>query len=207
MDTVERAIDRFARAARGHGLDVGDEQRDLLTRSALWLASLAHASGVSAYDTVEFAVMRGMAPALAYFEASAGPRCGRLADIGAGNGAVGATIAILEQNLVVDLVDRAQRAYTAGEILAGRLALDNLQPIQADVRALPSAEYDAAVFRALARGERALALVRPIVRPSGFIGAFHRHDDVAFGPGMGSIERLGSWATLVEGLVLTGYRV
>ncbi|HDP88612.1 MAG TPA: hypothetical protein ENN42_01430 [Thioalkalivibrio sp.] len=207
MDATQVAFQRFQRAARAGGLSLSAQQLGLLARAAEWLAALGHTSGVSGYESVDLALIRAMGPALAYLQADAAPRRGRLADIGAGNGAIGATIAILEQNLMVDLVDRAQRAYTACEILAARLGIANLRAIRADVRALRSGEYDGAVFRALARGERALPLVRRVVRPAGFVGAFHRADDAAFGSAVTEIEPLGSWPTLVGGLVLTGYRI
>ncbi len=208
MNLNEPALQRFEQAAMSAGMAISDHERELLCHAADWLASLSRASGISGYETASLVLLRSMAPALAYFGADEAPRSGRIADIGAGNGAIGATIAILEQNLLVDLVDRAQRAYTACEILAARLGLPNLRAVRADVRGLAAAEYDAAVFRALATGERALPLVRRIVRPGGFIGAFHRAEDSAFQPDGGSgVATAGSWTTLVEELVLTGYRV
>ncbi len=207
MDPLESALERFLLAAEACGVAVSAEQRGLLAQAATWLAALGHSSGISGYDDADSALMRGMGPALAYFAADGAPRRGRLADIGAGNGAIGAALAILEQNLVVDLVDRAQRAYTACEILSARLAVANIQAIRADIRALPAASYDSAVFRAFTTGERALVLVARIVRPGGFMGAFHRPDDPAFEHPPRAIQRLGSWPTLVDGLVLSGYRL
>jgi len=207
MDPSVSAMHRFQDAAEAAGLSITAFERELISRTARWLASLGHASGVSGYDTPDVALVRAMGPALAYLSADKAPRSGRIADIGAGSGALGATIAILEENLFVDLVDRAERAYTACEILAARLGLVNLRAVRADVRSLAAGEYDAAVFRALADGERALPPVRRIVRPGGFIGAFHRAGDPAFQADGGSeVAAAGSWPTLVEGLVLTGYR-
>lgn len=200
------AQNTFAEAAARVGLQLSDAQWELIQRAAEWLSSVGRASGLSGYDSPEVALLRGMGPALAYFALEAAPKAGKLADLGAGNGAIGATLAICSQNLRVDLVDRAQRAYTACEILVARLGIPNLRALCVDAATVTEGEYDALVFRALASGPRALMLAKSLVRAGGFIGAFHRTGDAAFERPPEGLERLGTRGTLVEGLAFTGYR-
>jgi len=197
----------FLDAADGVGLSPTEAQRELLVSAATWLASLGRSSAISGYDTPDEALARAMSPALAYFALAEAPRAAHLADLGAGNGAIGATIAILERNLLVDLVDRARRAYTACEILAARLRLANLRARHLDARDDAAPVYDVVVFRALAPGPLALASARRLVAPGGFIAAYHRLGDPSFGELGGSGLTVGTERTTVPGLVVTGYQV
>ncbi|MEA3402115.1 MAG: RsmG family class I SAM-dependent methyltransferase [Armatimonadota bacterium] len=190
------------------GLQPTQEQLERLEQAAAWLARVAEASGLSAYESPKEAWQRGMAPALAYFSLSEAPRNGTLVDLGAGSGALGATIAILERNLRVDLVDRAEKAYTACELLVARLELRNLRARRLDAAEARGEGYNAAVFRAVAAGEQALALATRMVRPTGFIGAYHRRGDRAFTDDveLQGLTVLRTVGTTVPGLALTGYR-
>lgn len=180
--------------------------RELLGAAALWLARTGVASGLSQYRDPAAALLKGMAPAAAYFSLSEAPVAGRLADLGAGNGAIGATIAILAPDLQIDLADRAQRAYTACELLGARLGLRNLRAVRIDARTADPHMYDAIVFRALARGPEAISLAARLVRPGGFIGAYHRSGDRLFTCPGAEVDVLGTVETLTQGLSLTGYR-
>lgn len=213
LDTAKRprmdkdaALAHFLEAAVQHGIDIDVVKSERLTRAAVWLARLSRSSGISGYDSPATALLRGIGPALAYFALDT-PRANVLADIGAGNGALGAGIAILEENLSVHLVDRAQRAYTACEILAARLALPNLKALRLDVNDAAPDTYDAAVLRALAPARSALSAAVRLVRPGGCVVAYHRSGDTAFLMPQHELTILGTAATLVPGLVATAYRV
>lgn len=205
MDAGEQ-LEVFTREARRIGLVIAPHQQERLLRAATWLAQLSHSSGISGYETTETALMRGMAPALAYFSLPT-PRTGLLVDIGAGNGALGATIAILAENLTIHLVDRAERAYTACEILAARLALPNLIAFRMNTEEAPPHTYDAAVLRAFAPAASALPTARRLTRPGGWVVAYHRFDDTAFLTPDAALTIMGTAATLVPGLVASAYRV
>ncbi|MGD9494693.1 MAG: RsmG family class I SAM-dependent methyltransferase [Armatimonadota bacterium] len=197
----------FQAAAQDVGIELDSEQLRLLRLTANWLASLAQASGVSAYNTAQEVLDRAMAPALAYFAIPETPRQGAMADVGAGNGALGATMAILEPRLAVDLVDRARRAYTACELLEARLRLPNLTAVHLDVRDVTAPTYVAAVLRAVARGPAALALAQPMLVPGGVLAAYHRSDDAWFCDSFGLFQLVRTVPTTVEGLVLSAYRL
>jgi len=199
------ALEDFRSAAEAVGVSITPEQTENLLATAAWLAQLSQRSGLSGYDTADVALMRGMAPALAYFALDV-PRCGQLADVGAGNGAIGATLAILCGNLSVCLVDRAQRAYTACEILVARLRLPNLHAIRMDADDAQAASYNVVVFRALAPGHMALSTARRVVRHGGSVVAYHRADDHAFLAPQADLTLTGTALTVVPGLVATAYR-
>lgn len=199
------ALNDFVAAAAAVGRDITPAQMDRLEAAAMWLAQLGRRSGISGYDTPDLALMRGMAPALAYFALDV-PRRGLLADVGAGNGAIGATIAILCENLSVSLVDRAQRAYTACEILVARLHLPNLRAVRMDASDVRPATYNVVVFRALAPGHVALSTTSRLVPPGGSVVAYHRAEDHAFLAPQAGLTPVGAAATVVPGLVATAYR-
>ncbi len=201
------AIDRFLDAARAVGLSPSDEQATLLMVAAERLSVIAAGSGISGYEHPDTVLDRGMAPALPYFAFPELPADGSLADLGAGTGALGATIAILAKNLHVDLADRAQRAYTACEMLVRRLALPNLRAVLLDAAdGTRQRRYDAVVLRAVAPAVDALALAAGITRPGGFIAALHRADDRGFRIVQVPLELIGSRETAVSGLVMSAYR-
>ncbi len=209
----QEVLERVLRSVAASGMEAGPETAERLQSAADWLAGLAAASGISGYDSPAEALERGLMPSLAYFGFAEAPRSGRVADLGAGSGALGAGIAILEGNLRVALVDRSKRSLTACELLAARLKLPNLVVVEMDLGldAGGRAVYDAVVFRALAPGSDALILARGVVRVGGFIGAYHREGDAAFAEAGESwaeieLERLRTVGSGVPGLVVTGFQ-
>ncbi|MGI5819596.1 MAG: RsmG family class I SAM-dependent methyltransferase [Armatimonadota bacterium] len=202
---MDDALSRFVAFAGAIGLSPTPGQLEALRAGAAWLARASTASGISQYASPEDALIRAMGPALAYFPVNATPRQGRLADIGSGTGAIGATIALFAPTLEVDLVDRAKRAYTVSELLVAKMDLPNARPLLADVTALES-RYDAVVFRALGRAPVALSLALPLVRPGGIVCAYHRRGDMAFEAPDAALAVLETRDTPVEELVLTCYR-
>ncbi len=189
-------------------LTLTPEQLQRLEDAAQALAKVAAASGMSGYESPHEVLARAMAPALAYFAFPEAPRSGHLADLGAGIGALGATLAIVAPEMSVHLIDRAQRAFTACELLIGRLQIANLRArlLDAERQAANLPAYDAVVFRALAPGPEALALASQLLVPEGFVAAWHREGDASFRDPPGALTPVGSAQTAVEGLVVSGYR-
>ena len=207
-------IAQIERDATTLGLHLEPQVGETLRTAAEWLAKLAQSSGISGYGSAAEALERGIMPALSYFQFPEAPRNGRLADLGAGAGALGAGIAILGADLQVSLVDRARRSLTACELLAARLKLPNLAVVEMNLGLDGGSEalYDAVVFRALAPGSDALALACGVVRVGGFIAAYHREGDPVFAEVGNSLpearlKRLRAVATGVEGLQVTGFEV
>lgn len=203
----ESAVRQLILRARGAGVGVGRWQEVELLAVARWLGRVGEATGISGYETPEEAVRRAMLPAVAYFEFDQAPLSGEMADLGAGNGALGATIAILAPDLQVDLVDRAERAYTACELLVARLELSTLRAVRRNVGEGSGGSYDAVVFRALASGAVALGLAAGMTRAGGFVGAYHRRGDREFDGDRHGLDRVRTVATGLPGLVVTGYRI
>lgn len=201
--------DAFVKHCKRLGLSLTAERLATIEQAACWLARLAQTSGVSAYDSPADALLRGMTPGLAYFKFAAAPHAGRLADLGAGAGALGATIAILAPRLQVHLLDRAERAVTACELLVSELGMPNLQARRVDVDRHEAFEprYEAVAFRAIAPGKKALALARSVVAPGGFVAAWHRDGDPVFAEPPCELELVDSVGTVLPGLVVTGYRM
>lgn len=204
----QRALSDLRARADELSLALTGQQLERLEGAAQSLAKVAVASGMSSYETPQEALSRGMTPALAYFAFGEAPRSGRLADLGAGIGAPGATIAILAPEIAVDLIDRAERAFTACELLVAKLQIGNLEArlldTERDGEIAPA--YDAVVFRALAPGARALALAAQLVVAEGFVAAWHREGDPYFADPPTAFRLLGSVQSGVEGLVVSGYR-
>lgn len=188
------------------GVELGPAQRESLLTAAERVAVFARASGISQYDSPQDALERALVPGIFYFALADSPRSGTLVDLGAGSGALGAAIAIIEPNLEVTLADRAERSYTACELLVRRLRLPNLTARRFDAGAPGDDRWDVVVFRALARGEQALELARSVVRSGGYIAAFHKEGDPAYSDvsAMG-LRTLDTVRTNVPGLVITGY--
>jgi 16S rRNA G527 N7-methylase RsmG len=199
-------MDQFVARAADVGLTLGASQQERLARLAESVARASRASAISQYDTPDQALVRGMGPALAFFAFPDRPTSGRIADLGAGNGALGATIALLAPDLTVHLIDRARRAYTACELAIARIGLENAHCLLLDVDMEHAAEYDGIVFRALAAQAHALNLARCLVHSGGFIGAYHAVDAAEYHGPAHQMDTLGTQDTLVPGLVLTAYR-
>ena len=202
---MDQALAEFISSAASAGLRLSPEDGQRLAAGAQWLARASTASGLSQYRDPADALLRGMGPALAWFRCSRLPREGLLADIGAGNGAIGATIGFFAPEMQIHLVDRARRAYTTSELLVARLGLRNVTPVLSDLAELPHS-YDAVVFRALARAGEALPCALSVAGAEAVIGAFHRRGDADFLRPALDLTVIETVPTIVPELVLTCYR-
>ena len=200
-------LKQFASAAREVGLNLDHGELERLRTGAELLAATARVRGISQYKQVDEALIRAMAPALAFFRFHDWRSAQRIADLGAGNGALGATIALCAPDIDVALIDRATRSITACELLTRRMGLQNAECLQIDVDSDSETGYDGVVFRALAQPERALTLARGLCGRDGFVGAWHAPGDPAYDrPPMG-LEVVNTVRTVLPDLVLTGYRL
>lgn len=202
---MEEAMRQFAAHAADAQLALTPDHERRLMRGAEWLAAASGASGLSQYRDPSDALLRAMGPALAYFHCPHAPVAGCLADIGAGSGAIGATIGLFAPEMQIDLVDRARRAYTTAEMLAARMGLSNVTPRLCDIGQL-SRQYDVVLFRALAQAEDAMALAASVAAPGGLVGAYRRRSDERYLRPAGALHVLGTHDTPVPELVLTCYR-
>lgn len=199
-------VDQFVREAETVGVSPDRSQCERLAAAAHLLAGTARSRGISQYDDPQTALIRAMAPALAFFALDERPHSGRIADLGAGNGALGATIALLDPTLHVTLIDRARRSYTACELLIARMRLKNADCLLLDVDTGLEERYDGVVFRALACSARALTLAQSLTVPGGFVGAWHSRDDSGYLSPPHELRLLRTVDTVLPELVLTGYR-
>ncbi|MCD6361759.1 MAG: class I SAM-dependent methyltransferase [Armatimonadetes bacterium] len=193
------------------GVRLTDEALEGLWVAAQLLAEIARASGISGYERPEDALIRGLAPGISYLAFKEAPREGSIVDLGAGNGALGAAIALLCPGARVFLMDRAMRAYTACELLIRRLRLDNAEAVlkEAGRDGGEAASCDSVVFRALAPGPEAMSIAAAMTHPDGFIAAWHKAGDVTFAtadqPENRAFRYRGTVSTTVEGLVVSGF--
>ncbi len=195
--------------AADKGLSLDANQQQLLDKLIDWVALRAALVGLSKYDTPEAVRERLIAPALAIFDVVDLTSLRSCVDIGAGTGALGITLAITIPYLQVDLVDRSERAIRFMELLTRHLDLTNTQTIFVEADRLAQQRpnhYDLICMRALADGQKALALAARLCRSGGYIAAWHQPADPAYVAGSLSLERVGVAATGVQGLSVSAFR-
>lgn len=146
-----------------------EAQAAALLQLALHVASGGKRLGLTNYSSPRVVLERLIAPAVgasAWLERTAPLR---VADIGAGTGAVGMTLAVLCPQWRLTMVDRRQKACRFIEILALRLGLETVEVLQADAckPRPPDLRFDGALFRAVASPRDDLALAAGWVKPSG----------------------------------------
>jgi 16S rRNA G527 N7-methylase RsmG len=90
-------------------------------------------------------------------------------EIGAGNAALGLTLAALAPQWRVTLVDRRERAVAFMEIAALQMGLHNVVPLRADAREPGSGagRVDAALFRAVGTPAEDLDMAAAWLKPGG----------------------------------------
>lgn len=148
---------------------LSDTQAALLMRLSEEMASGAAKIGLTNYSSTQTILDRLICPALAALAWLDAEAPLRVADIGAGSGALGITLAVLCPRWHVTMVDRREKACRFAEVIALRLGLDRVSVLQADAREdRPAAEqFDAACFRAVASPLGDLSLASGWVKPGG----------------------------------------
>ncbi len=178
-----------------------------LQRLAEYVAREGRRLGLTNYDTAERVRARLIEPALEIEDELMAERARTVAEIGAGSGAMGLALALALPMVQFVLVDRRDKSVAFVEILAARLALENVRAVKLDLqskRARLEPAVDAALFRAVAEPEEDLEMAERAVRPSGLAIIWTSFDQPpAQRPGW---QHEGRVFTTVAGLVRDSYR-
>ncbi len=191
------------------GITLHETQQTLLKSLAHWLAQKAPRAGLSKYNTVELVWERAMAPALAILDVLNLACLSSCADLGAGTGALGLTLGIVQPHLHVDLVDRSRRAVVFMQLLTHHLGLPNVAVICAQAHELATKRpsgYDLVCIRAVAAGEKALQIAALLATEHKYVAAWHRSDDQAYLHPPPQVEHLRIASTIVTGLSISIYK-
>lgn len=131
----------------------------ILQRLSVWLAQYAPPTGLIGYHTSSQILEHAVAPACALSRLLGNAPIGTWADIGAGSGALGLAIALLNPGCSVTLVDRRRTATHFADIAARRLRIPNARAITAE---LPDSRlfhrFSGVCFRAMTDSRTALAI-------------------------------------------------
>lgn len=139
--------------------------RSRLEALAAWLAERAYPLGLTNFATPEDVLEQALLPARALFSVLPGPLSGRWADLGAGSGALGLTLAILAPLAQFDLLDRRRRVIAFLDLTIRRFRVPNAFAVLADVSTPPPAPpWDGVCLRAVAPGPEGLCLAAPHAR-------------------------------------------
>ena len=171
-DGKARATAVIGRVAQEFGFRIEEARIGTCAELAEWLAPAAAKLGLTQFaDPGELAVNL-MGPGVC-LTAHLGDRCRSVADIGAGNGALGLTIALLRPEVAVSLLDRRQRVCHFIDLAASRFNLSNCSTVCADMRATDrdSEKYDVVAARAVASGSELLGHLVPLVAAGGRVAA------------------------------------
>ncbi len=199
----------FVTAAMHRGLSLHSSQQQALELLVQWLATKAPRVGLSKYNTPALVWEQAIAPVLTVYDIIDMSTVSTCADLGTGAGAVGLTLAILQPDLPIDLVDRRQRAADFVQLLSRRLDLSNVKVICAQIHELREHRangYEMVVMRALASAETALSLGLVVVQKGGYIAAWHQCGDTGYGKPGSEVEVVGTRGTAVPGLQVSVYR-
>ena len=159
------------------------DQERRLEELATWLAERAHPLGLTNYPSAAAVLKHHLSPNFSLFCLVPPPLSGPVLDLGAGCGALGLTLALLDPELSVLLADRRRRSARFIALTAARLALPNAHAMQVDAEALAKnspAAFNLVCFRALAPAPLALALAAPLLRPNGSVAVWHQSSDQGF---------------------------
>ena len=202
-------LSSFVQVVTCRGVCLDKEQQDQLALLAQWLVQKAPRIGLSKYNTLALVWQRALAPVVPIYDVVDINPIASCADLGAGTGALGLTLAIMEPHLQVDLVDRSQRAIDFMQLVSKRLNLSNVHVLCSQVEELhrycPDG-YELVAMRALTSGERALILAKSVVKMGGYIAAWHQSADPAYLHPPSGVQAMGSTSTVVPGLQLSIYK-
>ena len=156
------------RVSRETGAPLGPlspADRSRLEALAGWLAERAHPLGLTNFATPEEMLLQAVLPARVLFSLLPDPPRGCWADLGAGAGALGLTLATLAPSTHFDLVDRRRRVIVFLDLTIRHFGLPNASAVLADLATRPpSPPWDGVCLRAIAPAPEALALAAPHAR-------------------------------------------
>lgn len=151
-----------------------------------------------------------MAPVLAIFDVLDLASICSCLDLGAGTGALGIALAILQPHLRLDLLDRSRRAAGLMELLAHRLNLDNIVVICADAHEFAhqhSQSYHLVCSRAFGPAQIVLPLAAALTGEDGYVAAWHQSADDAYLTPPSNVTKIASVPTHLMHLSLSVFRV
>ncbi len=199
---------QFAEYAASQGWPLSSSQQQNIARLSRWLAERAPALGVSKYSEAATVLSRAMAPALVLSSLIDPGNIKQMADLGAGAGALGLTLAILQPDWRVDLIERRTKIATFLELTVRHLDIDNANVLPRDAAQIANcapACYDLVCFRALAAAENALRLAYSLLNPTGHIVAWHQPSDQGFRQPHLPLRQIATTKTGVPDLVVSLY--
>lgn len=199
----------FLQIAYAKDVSLNATQQELLVSLTEWLAEKAPRVGLSKYNTLELVWERAVAPILAIWDLLTLSAVSSCVDLGAGTGVLGISLAIMQPDLQVDLVDRSRRAVTFMQLLTKRLSLSNIRVICSEVAELQAQRpdgYDLVCMRAVTSGEAVIRLATAVARPDGYIAAWHQANDETYLNPPSVAERVATAATVVSGLSVSLYQ-
>ncbi len=200
---------QFADYAQAQGWLLSDDQQQRIADLAQWLAERAPPLGLSKYADLPSVLSYAMAPALAISDLIEPGEVKRVVDLGAGSGALGLTLSIIQPGWEVTLMDRSSKTATFLEWTVQRLGVENVTIRQEDATPAATAsvaQYDLVCFRAVASSRQALQLAGPLAMSGGYVVAWHQTEDEGFRPPQSSLPYRATTPTVVPGLVASLYR-
>jgi 16S rRNA G527 N7-methylase RsmG len=182
---------------------------DLLKRLQALAQAIAPAAarlGLTNYATADEYLHHAMLPAFALLVALPDGPSGEWAEIGAGSGGLGITLAAAAPTATVHLIDRRERVAAFLDLIIARADLPNVRAIQADLplRSEPERVYDGIVFRAFPPAARGLRIAARHARS--WVAAWHSPDVAAYDDPPPSLSLVARAPTASEGLLMSLFR-
>lgn len=189
------------------GLSLPPDRLASLAEALAWLGPAAYQIGLTNYATLPEFVTNLVAPVFPLLTPSLAPvLLSPTLDFGAGSGAVGLSLAILQPDLQVVLADRRVRVLQFIDLALSRLRISNGRTLRIDL-ADPPADWQAAcgtvLIRAFGPTETALAHASRLTRPDGTIALWHQPPPP---PPPAPLRQAETLPTGVPALALTIYR-
>jgi 16S rRNA (guanine527-N7)-methyltransferase len=146
----------------------GEQVCEALARLAGLVAQWAPRMNLTAHRTAESVVRRLILDAVA-LDAALPSGLRSLVDVGSGAGFPGLPIAILHPERRIVLIEARERRHHFQRMAIRELGLANVEARQGRAESLLPSFHDAGIAQAAAAPARAVALLLPWVRPSGWL--------------------------------------
>ncbi len=196
----------FADYAQAQGWLLSDEQQQRIADLAQWLADRAPPLGLSKYADLPSVLSYAMAPALAISDLIEPSEVKQAVDLGAGSGALGLTLSIIQPGWEVTLMDRSSKTATFLEWTVRWLGMGNVTVRHEDAAAAGAGAYDLVCLRAVVSARQALQLAEPLGGSGGYVVAWHQVGDEGFRSPQSALLYTATAPTVVPGLVASLYR-